>query len=162
MKFNVGNDHSSVDDYTRRLAAWIGDLGPIAAVCECHHGISVAEDPDVAALILAGAGPPEQVQALVHTHDPPDLIARKMDVLGDRVTHVHVNHLDLKTMSHPSLAAVEDELRGTVDHLRGRGFTGSWTLEFVSGLLTDADHPGALLDQAAADLIVLRNLIERS
>ena len=54
--------------------------------------------------------PPERAQALVHTHESPELIARKMDVLGERVTHVHVNHLDLRTMSHPSLAAVEDQL----------------------------------------------------
>ncbi len=161
VKFNVGSDPSAIDAYTNRLGAWVEDLDGIAAVCECHQGISVAEDPTVASRILNGAGSSQLVQALVHTHDAPDLLAAKFDALGERITHVHVNHLDLSTMSHPTLDQVHDELGRAVDTIRRYGFTGSWTLEFVAGLLTSVDHAAALLDQVAADLPILRDLLER-
>lgn len=160
VKFNVGNDPGQEGAYADRLAAWLDALPPgVAAICECHHSISIAEDPAVAARILEAAGPPDRVQALVHTHDGTDGVAAKLDALGDRVTHVHVNYLDTATFQHPPLAQVEDELASVIDTLSGRGFRGSWTLEFVAGLLTDDDRPEVLLDQAAADLEVLRRLL---
>lgn len=163
VKFNVGNDPDAEDAYARRIARWVEQLGgAVAAICECHAGISVAEDPAVAARILHAAGPAERVQALVHTHDDDDLIRAKFDALGDRITHVHVNHLDVAAMTHPRLDAVEDELTRTVDLLRECGFAGSWTLEFVAGLLTDDDRPDALLEQAADDLPLLRRIVERT
>lgn len=160
VKFNVGNDPGQEGAYVDRLAAWLDVLPPgVAAICECHQDISIAEDPAVAARILEAAGPPDRAQALVHTHDGVDLVVAKIDALGDRITHVHVNHLDTTTMQHPPLAQVEDELGSVIDTLTERGFSGSWTLEFVAGLLTDDDHPAALLEQAAADLEVLRRLL---
>jgi sugar phosphate isomerase/epimerase len=161
VKFNVGNDPDAEGAYAERLAAWLELLpADVAIICECHAGISIAEDPTVAARVLEAAGPPERVQALVHTHDDADLLAAKFDALGERITHVHVNHLDLTTFTHPTLAEVEERLAATVAILRGRGFAGSWTLEFVSGVLTDDDHPAALLDAAAADLAVLTHTLE--
>ena len=142
--------------YIDRLAQWLDDLPPeTAALCECHQGISIAEGPAVAARILGHAGPAHRVQALVHTHDAPDLVRAKFDAYGERITHVHVNFLDFATMSHPTLADVADRLRSFVELVRSLGFTGSWTLEFVAGLLTDRDTPAMLVDPAAADLPVL-------
>ena len=46
-----------------------------------------------------------------------------------------------------------------VELLRSLGFRGSWTIEFVHGLLTERDHPAALLEQAADDLAVLRSVL---
>lgn len=161
VKFNVGDDPGAAGVYAERLAAWIAELPPgVAAICECHSGISIAEDPTVAASILGAAAPPDRAQALVHTHDDEDLLAAKFDALGERITHVHVNHLDVGAGRHPPLAEVEDELGSTIATLRRHGFAGSWTLEFVAGLLTEDDHPAALLDQAADDLVVLRRLLE--
>ncbi|MBX3314101.1 MAG: hypothetical protein KF906_07255 [Actinobacteria bacterium] len=161
VKFNVGNDPAAEAAYGDRLAVWLDDLpDDVTAICECHAGISIAEDPTVAARILDTAGPPERAQALVHTHADAALLDATFDALGERVTHVHVNHLDTATFTHPTLAAVEDELGATVARLRDHGFTGSWTLEFVTGVLTADDHPAALLDAAAADLDVLVRILE--
>lgn len=160
VKFNIGNDPTAEDSYARRLGEWLDDLGDgVVAICECHQHISIAEDPVVAFRILDAAGPSTRAQALVHTHDGVDLIKHKLDALGDRVTHVHVNHLDFSTLTHPKLEAIEDELGQTVDLLRSSGFRGSWTLEFVAGIQTEADHPAALLAQAEADITVLRRLL---
>ena len=160
VKFNVGNDPALEGAYTERLATWLEALpDDVAAICECHDGISIAEAPTVAARILDGAGPSHRAQALVHTHDSVERLAAKFDALGDRITHVHVNLLDFATLSHPRLAEAEDRLGTCVDQLRGYGFDGSWTIEFVAGVLSDDDHPAALLDQAAADLTVLRRLL---
>lgn len=160
VKFNVGNDPSAESRYAERIAAWLQALPEdVAAVCECHQDISIAEDPAAAARILSAAGPPERVQALVHTHDPPDLLDRKFDALGERISHVHVNHLDTTALTHPELADVADQLQMTVDRLDALGFDGSYTLEFVAGLLTERDEPGQLLDQVAADLDVLHRIL---
>lgn len=161
VKFNVGNDPDAEADYLERLIRWLDRLPDhVAAICECHQGISIAEDPVVAARILTRAGPPERAQALVHTHDSLELIAAKLDALDERITHVHVNHLDFTTMRHPPLAEVTEHLGAVVGALRSAGFAGSWTLEFVAGLLTEDDHPDALLAQAAVDLPLLRRLVE--
>lgn len=161
VKFNVGNDPALERVYGERVAAWVESLPlDVVVICECHQGISIAEDLAVAARILDAAGPPDRVQALVHTHDAADLLTAKFDALGERITHVHVNHLDFAVMQHPPLREIEDRLGETVAHLRRLGFTGSWTLEFVAGLLTERDHPAALLDQAADDLAVLRRVLE--
>lgn len=162
VKFNVGNDAASESLYAERIAGWLEMLPPeVTAICECHQKISIAEDPAVARRIFEAAGPASRVQALVHTHDSPQLMAAKFDAYGDRITHVHVNHLDFATMAHPTLAAAEDELHATVVHLHQLGFGGSWTLEFVAGLLTDHDHPAALIAQAGEDLRILRRLLEQ-
>lgn len=157
VKFNVGNDAAEEAAYVDRVAAWLDDLpAGTAALCECHQGISIAEEPAVAARILERAGPVSHVQALVHTHDAPDLLRAKFDAYGDRITHVHVNFLDFVAMAHPTLADVVDELGSFVDLIRSLGFTGSWTLEFVAGLLTERDTPAVLVEQAASDLPILR------
>lgn len=58
------------------------------------------------------------------------------------------------------MASCADRLAGFHDLVTALGFAGSWTLEFVAGLLTDRDEPGALLEQAAADLPVLRSVVD--
>lgn len=162
VKFNVGNDPDQESAYAERLAHWLDRLpADTVALCECHQGISIAEDPMVAARIFERAGSPARVQALVHTHDAPDLVRAKFDAYGDRIRHVHVNFLDFAAMSHPTLASVADALRAFDDLVRSLGFDGSWTLEFVAGLLTDRDTPSALVAQATADLPVLRAALAR-
>lgn len=161
VKFNVGNDPDDESGYVERIATWLGALpGDTVALCECHQGISIAETPAVATRIFEQAGAVERVQALVHTHDGPDLVRAKFDAYGERITHVHVNFLDFDAMQHPTLASCADRLADFHALVTGLGFAGSWTLEFVAGLLTDRDEPGALLEQAAADLPVLRSVLD--
>ena len=160
VKCNVGNDPRLVDAYGDRLAAWLDDLpAPVAVLCECHAGISVAEDPVVAARIFDRAGGRDRMQAIVHTHEPSDQLRARFDAYGDRITHVHINHLDLATASVPTLAATRVRFEATVALLDELGFGGSWTIEFVHGLLTDGDEPVALLDQAVEDLAVVRSVL---
>ncbi len=160
IKFNVGNDADAVGAYGERIAAWI-DVLPVGCrvLCECHHGISIAEDPVVAARIMAAAGPADRVQAIVHTHEDVDHIRERFDAYGDRITHIHVNHIDFVNMTIPRLAEVADGLAAKVDLLRELGFDGSWTIEFVTGPGTDGDRPAQLVDQAVADLAVLRSVL---
>lgn len=160
VKFNIGNDPTDEVGSADRLSAWVEDLPDgTVALCECHQGISIAEDPVVAARIFDRAGPADRVQALVHTHDTPDLLRAKFAAYGDRITHVHVNFLDFTVPSHPPLAEMADALASFRELVAGLGFDGSWTLEFVAGLLTERDEPAALVAQAAADLPTLRAAI---
>ncbi len=160
VKFNVGNESDQRDLYADRLAAFVDDLpAGTAALCECHSGISIAEEPAVAAAIFDRAGSADRVQAIVHTHESLDHLRTRFDAYGDRITHVHVNFLGVGDPGAPPLANVRTELEARINLLDQLGFAGTWTLEFVHGLLTDADRPGPLLEQAAVDLTLLRDLL---
>ena len=160
IKFNVGKDRDAVGVYADRIAEWVDLLAEnCRLLCECHHGISIAEDPATAAKILAAAGPPERVQAIVHTHEDPEYIRARFDAYGDRITHVHINFLDFTNGLAPRLSDVVDELATKVDLLTRLGFEGSWTLEFVEGVRTDNDEAGYLVAQAIEDLAVLRSVL---
>lgn len=158
VKFNVGNDPGSVGAYGERVGTWLAAMPDhVRLLCECHEGISVAEDPAVAAAILAAAGPPDRVQAVVHTHEEPDHLRARFDAYGERITHVHVNFLS--RAGAPRLTDERDRLAERVELLRSLGFAGTWTIEFVHGVLTDRDEPGALVAQAGDDLAVLRDVL---
>ncbi len=160
IKFNVGNEPSAQGDYAERIAAWLDDLPPtVALLCECHHGISIAEDPTIAAAIFDAAGPADRLRAIVHTDEDPDHLRRRFDAYGDRITHVHVNFLDFTTLSAPRLTDIRDRVESQVALLQSLGFDGSWTIEFSHGVLSEHDEPGRLLDEASSDLRVMRDVL---
>ena len=161
VKFNVGPDSASEDAYVERIAAWVDDLPDHASLlCECHQHISIAEDPIVAARIFDAVGSPGRLGAIVHTHDSGDHLRACFDAYGDRIRHVHVNHLRFtEGLTAPGLDEIRDELGAKVDLLRSLGFDGSWTIEFVRGVSTPDERPELLVPQAAADLAVLRSVL---
>ncbi len=158
VKWNTGadRDEASLDAYGKRLARWVNELPGVQTVCECHDG-SAMDDPEVAAKVLAAGGGPEAVGALVHTHDSHDLLRARFDAYGERICHVHINHLNLKA---PPLAQIRDEFTKTVGLLNDLGFDGTWSLEFVDGTLSELDNePEKLFAAAVADLAVLREIL---
>lgn len=152
VKWNTGaeRDEEALDAYGHRLERWAQTLPGVELVCECHDG-SAMDDPGAAARVLAAGS-----NALFHTHDDVDLIRAKFEAYGDRITHVHVNHL---FTGSPRLADIRDELATKIGVARALGFDGTWTLEFVHGTGGDNDHPAAMLAQATEDLAVLRELL---
>lgn len=156
VKFNVGRDPSQATGYSERLREWSEALpDETALICECHAG-SAAEDPEIAALVLEGAGPPSRFQALVHLGDERATIEALFDALGPRVTHVHVNFL---RRGAPPLCEIAGLVRDRVGVLAERNFAGTFTLEFVNGVGTDRDHPAATLAAAVRDLAFLREVL---
>ncbi len=158
VKWNTGaeRDEASLDAYGERLARWVAELPGVQTVCECHDG-SAMDDPLTAARVLAAGGPPEAVGALVHTHDSHDLLRARFDAYGERICHVHINHLNLKA---PPLTEIRDDFTETVGLLKDLGFDGTWSLEFVDGTLSETDNgPEKLFAAAVADLRVLREIL---
>jgi sugar phosphate isomerase/epimerase len=153
VKWNTGaeRDPATIDAYAARLARWAAALDDVELVCECHDGTAM-DDPATAARVLAAGS-----NALVHTHDDPELLRAKFAAYGDHVTHVHVNHL---FTGSPRLADIADELAGKVELLRTLGFAGTWTIEFVHGTGGPDDAPAPNLAQAADDLGVLRRILD--
>jgi sugar phosphate isomerase/epimerase len=159
VKFDVGADYDLQDAYAERIAAVLDQLpATTAMLCECHEGISLAGNPLVAAEIFDAAGSPDRVQAIVHTHESSEHLRARFDRYGERITHVHVNYLDFADGA-PRLADVQHELHAKITLLRSLGFTGTWALEFVAGVMTEADTPDRLMEQAAADLRVLHEVL---
>ena len=158
VKWNTGaeRDDAALDAYAERLARWVAELPGVQAVCECHDG-SAMDDPAAAARVLSAGDPADVVGALVHTHDSHDLLRAKFDAYGERISHVHINHLNLKS---PPLADIRDEFTATVDLLTQLGFNGAWSLEFVDGTLSESgNQPEKLFAAAVADLGVLREIL---
>ena len=158
VKWNTGTerDPASLNAYGERLARWVAKMPGVQTVCECHDG-SAMDDPAAAARVLTAAGPPDVVAALVHTHDSHELLKARFDAYGERISHVHINHLNLKS---PPLADIRDKFTTTVDLLGELGFEGTWSLEFVDGTLSESDNePEKLFAAAVADLKVLREIL---
>lgn len=153
-KWNTGAERhdGARGAYRGRLERFAAMIPAVELVCECHDG-SAMDDPAFAAHVLAGGS-----SALFHTHDDLDLIRAKFAAYGDRITHVHVNHL---FTGCPKLADIRDELAEKVGVARELGFDGTWTLEFVHGTGDPAhDRPEPLFAQAVEDLGVLRDLLD--
>ena len=157
VKANTGDDPAWLGAEADAAAHWLDELpAGTRLLLECHEGTAIADDHAAAARFLARAGPPERVQSIVHTHEAGDRVRARFDAYGDRITHVHVNQLTDGTA--PPLADVDD-FNDRIALLRSLGFTGSWTIEFVHGVLTDHDRPECLVEQAIADLAVLRSAL---
>ena len=161
VKFNVGADPAAEAVYAERIATWLDELpASVSLLCECHQRISIAEVPEVAGRIFDAAAPTDRLGAIVHTHDGDDHLRACFDAYGDRIRHVHVNHLRFtEGLTAPALDEIADEVGAKVALLRSLGFAGSWTIEFVRGVSTPDDRAEVLVDQAAADLAVLRSLV---
>jgi sugar phosphate isomerase/epimerase len=157
VKANTGADPVRLGAEADAAARWLDDLpAGTRLLLECHEGTAIADDHAAAARFLARAGPPDRVQAIVHTHEGADRVRARFDAYGERIAHVHVNQLTDGTA--PPLADVDD-LGERIALLRTLGFNGSWTIEFVHGVLTDHDRPDRLVEQAIADLAVLRSAL---
>lgn len=152
-KWNTGperDDHARAA-YRDRLTRFAAALPGVELVCECHDG-SAMDDPRFAATVL-----PAGSSALFHTHDDVDTIRAKFAAYGDRISHVHVNHL---FTGSPKLADIRDELAEKIAVASSLGFDGTWTLEFVHGTGDpELDRPELLFSQAVEDLAVLRELL---
>lgn len=152
-KWNTGAERhdGARGAYRGRLERFAQMVPGVELVCECHDG-SAMDDPAFAAHVLEGGS-----AALFHTHDDVDLIRRKFAAYGDRITHVHVNHL---STGSPKLADIRDELAEKVAVARELGFDGTWTIEFLHGTGDpELDRPETMFAQAVEDLGVLRDLL---
>ncbi len=160
IKYNVGNDPDAQEDYAERLEEMLAELpANVAMLCECHSGISIAEEPAVAAAIFEAAALPNRAQAIVHLNETPDLLRARFHAYGDRITHVHVNFLLPDGAGAPLLSDIRGDVEAQVGLLAELGFNGSWTIEFAHGLLTENDNPAFILESATADLAVLRDIL---
>ena len=113
----------------------------------------------MAAGIFEAVGQPGRLGAIVHTHESSDLIDRRFDAYGDDIQHVHINFLDIAGPRVPPMVEVADPLGRFATQLGERGFAGTWTLEFVDGILSDRDTPTELLAQAVADIDIMREVL---
>jgi sugar phosphate isomerase/epimerase len=156
IKFNVGNNLAAESDYIDRIAAWLDQLSERQRLmCECHAGISLAEDPATAARIFDAAGPASRLQAIAHTHDGAELLRKKFDAYGDRITHIHVNYLP----DSPPLRDHAKEVESTVALVGSLGFNGTYTIEFSNGVLDIEATPSELLTNAIDDLTALSEVL---
>jgi sugar phosphate isomerase/epimerase len=160
LKFNLGNDPSTFDEEVETVLGWLDLLpGTTALLCECHPGTTV-DTPSAAARAFA-KWPQDRLFAIVHPlRVDQDELDEWFDKLGPRITHAHMQS---RTKDGVFLSLDEDErrLRQRVEKMHERGFSGSWTIEFVKGTRTQNDQRSYLMEQAAADHAILSALLGR-
>jgi len=156
VKFNLPNDPAALDSYVRNVAQWARSLGDgVRLLCECHAG-TIMESPGQAADVFRRWGD-ERFQAIVHPfHTPIDKIAEWFDVLGQRITHAHVQlrGSDREVRLLESDAA---RVRDALKIMRDGGFGGSFTIEFTEGTGSPDENPEMMFQNAAADMRFLRD-----
>lgn len=155
IKFNFGPDPAAASEEIRAVNTWASLLPAGTQLwCECHSG-TLAETPE-GARRLAEALDPAKVSFIAHAFaEPPDRLNSWLDALSSRLVHIHVQTRDregrwLMLKEQPSFAL------GTLNQLARAGFTGSYSIEFTSGVNTIAESPAELFAAACEDLQFIR------
>ncbi len=167
MKFNVGGDADRREEYLRNLCRWTTML-PVGfrMLCECHGG-TILEDPteslrafeEVESMPAFADAGPERIEAIVHFAGEPGTLEHQFEVLGDRITHIHVAKIrGGNKEAGERLDRRPDAAQARLDVLRRHGFAGTFTLEFTEGVMRDQspDQIETLYEHALADLAFLR------
>ncbi len=154
VKYNFGAEQARVAEYVRNLRAWAAELDPaVRIVCECHDG-GLFERPEDAGRMMAELGD-KRFQGTVHFVDTyaERPFADWVKAMGSRLGHVHVP----RVVAHGA-AAVRERVRILKDH----GFSGSFTIEFTTGIDWGQPQPEveALYQSAVADMRMLREALE--
>ncbi len=153
MKFNFGREPGRHEEYVANVKAWRALLpADFRFLCECHGGTTV-QDPARAAETFARLGR-DDYEIIVHGFggDEADL-RRRFELLGGRITHVHVS----LPAGGPGR---EPEIRKRVGLLGELGFRGSFTIEFTEGVGADGEMPEALFRNAVRDMKLVRKCLE--
>ncbi|GAB4451634.1 MAG: hypothetical protein OHK0029_01170 [Armatimonadaceae bacterium] len=153
-KFNVGADPESTPEYCQMANDWLRSLPQeCKALCECHPG-TVLETPEAAAKAFAGWS--NRFEAIVHPFAiPPETLARWMQLLGPKITHVHVQMRDADGVFQ-RLDREPQKVKEALRILANSGFSGSFALEFTEGTRTENDTSEFLWTNALADLAFLK------
>jgi sugar phosphate isomerase/epimerase len=153
VKYNFGPDAERADEYLRNLRAWAEGLDPdVRMICECHAG-NIAESPLMAASLLETLGD-TRFEAILHltNRDGESLFQEALRHLGPRVRHIHVGWASQQG---------REWLMRRVRILRDHGFTGTFTIEFTTGIEWGKPQPdpGILYRNAVADLELLKEVL---
>lgn len=157
VKFNVGADPELEAAFVARLTRFDAAVpAGVRLICECHRN-TLAETPSVALRMLESVGGVDRLQATVHLNPSFDPgLVESLDVLGDRVTHVHVQMQTVEPDVGPEELA--EQIADQVQVIRDRGAPQTWTIEFSHGVGTDRHDsvdwilPNAIRDAAAVRL----------
>lgn len=156
VKFNVGADPEMEAEFTARLARFDARVpAGVRLICECHRN-TLAETPSVALRMFESVGGSDRTQATVHVHPHIDPgLEEALDVLGERVTHVHVQMRTVEPDVKPEDLA--DQIVDQVELIRDRGAPQTWTIEFSHGVGTDShDTVDWILPNAIRDATAVR------
>ena len=156
VKFNVGADPEMEAEFTERLARFDARVpAGVRLICECHRN-TLTETPSVALRMFESVGGSDRTQATVHVHPHIDPgLEEALDVLGERVTHVHVQMRTVEPDIKPEDLA--DQIVDQVELIRDRGAPQTWTIEFSHGVGTDShDTVDWILPNAIRDATAVR------
>ena len=154
VKYNFGENAGCTGEYLRNLRAWTAQLDPgVRVICECH-GNDIAAKPEVAASLMESLGN-NRFQCTVHFAD--EYMGRPLEDwlkhLGARVRHVHVG----RVVEHG-----KEAVRQRIRLLRDHGFSGTFTIEFTSGIDWGKPQPPVeeLYARAVADMLMLKEALQ--
>ena len=158
VKWNFGRDPEALGEYRDALVAWEKTLPPgVRLLCECHPN-TVLETPERAAEFLEPFDP-ARYQVIVHGFfNPIAPLERWFELLGPRITHVHVQMTDPDDPKgrRIRLDRRPREAKHALKVMRDHGFSGTFTLEFTEGTSAPDENPEDLFQAALSDFAFLK------
>jgi sugar phosphate isomerase/epimerase len=156
VKFNFGRQPEALAEYQRNYRSWRQQCpDDWRMLCECHGG-TVLETPEAAAAAFAGM-PAADIQLITHAFaEPPEVLRQKLELFGDRLTHIHVARRNPDADELQRLDRQHDACRETLAVLADHGFNGTLTVEFTEGVAQPSEDAEQLFANAVADLYYLR------
>lgn len=158
VKFNFGNEAAQIPAYLDNLLAWRDQLpAGCRLLCECHPG-TVLEAADKAVAILAPVR--GEVEIIVHAMGGGSdaSVQSWLDAFGPAVTHIHVAGSGIPGERYSALNELPHAPR-RIEMLKGKGFSGTWSVEFCKGVAAPPEDMAELLAAATRDLDYLRKEI---
>ena len=154
VKFNLDRSVGALASQLDTLMAFAGMLEPdVRLLCECHPGTPM-EAPTEAARIFAQL-PTSRFGAIVHLAPVKGENARRFELYGPRITHLHsqlrMPGSDLRTRLDEQPGIARDLLRA----LLAWGFTGTASIEFTR----DGDTVEETYQNCVADLLFIKEAI---
>lgn len=150
VKFNFGPDHARKEVYLRNLRQWADTLPEgVRIICECHRGC-LCDTPEETAALVAEL-PEDRYQLTVHFGNDFEELRQWFRRLGPRIRHVHGGrHVE------QGESFIKERFRLMNDF----GFSGSFTIEFTTGIDWAKPQPDIemLYQRAVADMGLLRKV----
>lgn len=154
VKFNLEPSDTPISDQLDTLCRFAALLPDgVKLLSECHPG-TLMEQPEDAKAILDQL-PADRFGAILHLAPVKGGNARRFELYGDRIHHLHAHLLEPGTVHYLRLDSMPGVARDHLRALKSWGFTGTVSVEFTETL----DTPEATYQNCVADLHFIKEAL---
>jgi len=153
VKYNIGNDPSLLDEYKSNVLKFAEEADCVL-LCECHAG-TLLEDDNAIKEFFKGLCP-EKFALVVHPFDEPDVLRKKFEMFGERITHIH-SQLSNPDGKRICLDGWPQRVDACLSIMKEYNFAGNFTIEFTELVATPEETIDKLFVNTIKDMQYVRN-----